>query len=164
MKVLGDYNKSVENVNRADQNIALNEEKLKIKNEISVIDYMASFLQQRGDYSQRVMTEAGKKQMIAGMKDYASLIHLKVNGANVDLAAEFKLPISKRMKITPEDTIEITGPMMIDGLHMFNSDGDRAGKMNTRTRFFFEFAVSGVFLPTELLEPGETSSFRKEKF
>lgn len=43
--------------------------------------------------------------------------------------------------------------MMIDGLHMANSDPDRKKNMNARTRFYFEFAVSDMFLPTEVLEP-----------
>jgi hypothetical protein len=47
---------------------------------------------------------------------------------------------------------------------MVNSDTDRKEKMNARTRFFFEFVASGVFLPTELLEPNKDSNFVKEKY
>jgi hypothetical protein len=48
---------------------------------------------------------------------------------------------------------------------MVNSDNpDRVKNMNARSRFLWEFIVSGVFYPSELIEPTEKSSFFKKDF
>jgi hypothetical protein len=44
--------------------------------------------------------------------------------------------------------------MMVDGVHMQNSDNkDRQENMNSRTRFFFELATPQRLYFSELLEP-----------
>ena len=89
------------------------------------------------------MTQIGRERFLEGIKKYSSLIHLKVNGKEIDIAKELSSPKKNMSKVTEEDTIEISGPMMIDGLHMDNSSNpDRKKYMNARTRFFFEFAAS----------------------
>lgn len=158
------YNANVSKINMIDREIASLRKKLKIKKEIPAIDYLANFLQQRGDLGIFMMTEAGRSRMMEGMKKNASLIHLKVNGNAIDMVKEFEKPKQEYLKIRESDTIELSGPMLIDGVHMSNSDLDRQKNMNARTRFFFEFVASGVLLPTEILEPGKETTFRKEKF
>ena len=99
------------------------------------------------------MSPSGRIRVMEGLQKYASLVHLKVNGKSIDIAQEFTKPQNKRTKILESDIVEISGPMMIDGVHMVNSDPDRRKNMNSRTRFYFEFLSSGVLLPTEVLEP-----------
>jgi len=168
------YNNDISSINLLKEQITKKEKFIKdindrkLKNipewKISVIDYLANFLQQRGDYGSIVMTDIWRKQMIDGMQKYASLIHLKINWKEIDIAKEFDPKKQDKIQVVPTDIIEISGPMMIDWLHMVNSDTDRKEKMNARTRFFFEFVASGVFLPTELLEPNKDSNFVKEKY
>lgn len=131
-----------------------------IQKSMSVVDFLLNFVQERADFSKSVYTSEYRKLFLNGIQKYSDLIHLKINGNNIDLVSELKKKPSEQTQVTPDDMFEITGPMMIDGLHMYNADAERVRKINARTRFFFEFAVSDKFLPTELLEPNETSSFR----
>jgi hypothetical protein len=82
---------------------------------------------------------------------------MKINGKPVNVLTELETYKSDRKMstmISPEDTFEITGPMMIDGeKQSTHADISRQKAMNIRTRFFFEFFLSETYLPTELLIP-----------
>lgn len=70
-----------------------------------------------------------------------------------------------RLIVSPEDRVEISGPIMIDGeKQATHPDISRHERMNGRTRFFFEFFLSGTYIPTELLVPGKTSSYARRDF
>ncbi|EKD66543.1 MAG: hypothetical protein ACD_49C00036G0006 [uncultured bacterium (gcode 4)] len=130
-----------------------------------ISDYLVNFVQQRADYWSSALSDSQKWNIWENLSKFASIINIKINGKTVNLETEFKKEKSKQLVIKPSDSIEISWPMMIDGLHMVNSDSeDRAKNMNARTRFLWEFIVSGVFYPTELIEPTEKSSFYKKDF
>lgn len=77
----------------------------------------------------------------------------------------YKVDREKSMAIFPEDMIEISGPMMVDGeKQSTHPDISRQKAMNIRTRFFFEFFLSEIYLPSELLVPGKESSYARREF
>jgi hypothetical protein len=96
------------------------------------------------------------------------VLHISVNGKPINIAQELELYKSDRKKsmlISPEDEISISGPMMVDGEKQTNHpDKSRQQAMNIRTRFFFEFFLSGTYIPSELLVPGQESSFARSEF
>lgn len=67
---------------------------------------------------------------------------MKVNGTEVDMAAELSKAEKDRVKISPEDTVTISGPMMLDGFHRLERSGERNPKMDARIRFFSEALIS----------------------
>lgn len=77
----------------------------------------------------------------------------------------YKADRKKSISVFPEDSIEISGPMMIDGeKQTTHPDISRQIAMNIRTRFFFEFFLSETYFPSELLIPGKTSSYARREF
>lgn len=77
----------------------------------------------------------------------------------------YKTKGKKGLFISPEDSVEISGAMMVDGeKQSTHPDPSRQNAMNIRTRFFFEFFLSGAYRPTELLVPGVESSFSRHDF
>ena len=97
-----------------------------------------------------------------GMQRYAGLIQMKVNGVSIDFAEELKKSEKERVKISPEDLVAISGPMMLDGFHQLGKNGEHNPKMDSRVRFFSEALVSGLMFPTELHEPTEKSVYGRE--
>lgn len=76
------------------------------------------------------------------MKRYHSLIRMKVNDVEIDMAAELAKSEKDRIKVSPEDIVSISGPMMLDGFHRLKRTGERDPKMDARVRFFSEALVS----------------------
>lgn len=157
------YNASVSAAASGRRSIAENEEKMKVKNEIPVTDYVYNFVASRADYSGASRPE-GRERILAGMRKYAGIVNVSINGQKVDLAAEFAKPEKERMKVSPDDRVEFSGPLMVDGMHRIHPDADKRENMNARTRFFFEFAVTDTFYPTEIIEPGKDSTFARTAF
>lgn len=155
--------------NKLLKEIRKNEESLDNLKEIqlNVVDYIANFIQQRLDYGPSALNSSARKKVIEWIIKYNSMIKIKIDWKEINLAEEVVNYQNKKSSIfvKPESKIEISWPLMIDWEHQANSDDpDRREKMNSRTRFFFEFIVPQTYLATELLEPNENSSFRKTEF
>jgi hypothetical protein len=164
-KALISYNASTAKVNGYVGNIHLLEDKMKIKKEIGVVDYLLNFVQQRADYSPEVLKQDGRKQILEGLTMYAGAVHIKVNGKPINIAEELKKGIKDQFKVSPEDTVEISGPVMSDGFHMFNlKDPVERTKMQGRQRFFFELLATQTFFPSEVIEPTPGSLMHQTKF
>lgn len=159
-EILIQYNNSVKQLKSSQNQIKNLEEKLDAKKGITVIDFIWNFIQSRADLSSRVFGNDFRKVVLEGLKKYWGMIEFQLNGQKIDIIWEFEKPENERIKISPQDLFDISWPMMLDGLHMKNSDGDRSEKMNGRTRFLFEFILMDEFIPTELLEPGVETGFR----
>jgi hypothetical protein len=131
-------------------------------NSISVIDFVLNFIQSRSDFGGS-LSDGYRKEILNGLSIYGDLLHIKINGESVDIMKEldiYKSNKSKGMMVLPDHVFEITGPMMVDGEKQWtHSDVSRQKYMNIRTRFFFEFFLSQSYLPTELLSPGNNSSY-----
>ncbi len=124
--------------------------------EMTVFDFLTSFVQQRWDYWVWSLMNWTKKVVQDNLHIFHSLVNIKVNWKQIDLSKEFKKDKEKMFKIKPDDKIEIYWPIMIDGIHMLSSpDISRRINMNARTRFYFEFIIIWKFLQSELLEPQE---------
>ncbi|MDD2870981.1 MAG: hypothetical protein PHS49_03240 [Candidatus Gracilibacteria bacterium] len=122
--------------------------------EMTVFDFMTNFIQQRGDYGRSALADWQKKVVQEKLLKITSLIHIKVNGNEVNLGEEFAKSKDDMFKIFPDDKIELYGPIVIDGLHMVNSDdSDKRKNMNARTRFYFEMIGIDTFYVSESLEP-----------
>lgn len=132
---------------------------------ISVIDFILNFIQSRLDFKWS-LGEGSRTDIYNGLAIYGDTLHIKINGKNVDIMDEYYKQNKKdRLIVSPEDRVEISGPMMIDGeKQATHSDVSRQEIMNGRTRFFFEFFLSGIYLPTELLVPWEESSYKRRDF
>ncbi|MDD5213396.1 MAG: hypothetical protein PHG82_03150 [Candidatus Gracilibacteria bacterium] len=161
------YNEALEKIKNNEASIKDLKEKLKIERKLTLVDYIANFIESRLDYGPSAFTPESRAKVIEGILKYNSMIHIKVNGQKILLDREsrnYQKGLST-IFVKPDTKIEISGPLMIDGEHQMNSgDDDRKEKMNARTRFFFEFITPGTYLPTELLEPGKDSSLRKTEF
>ena len=81
---------------------------------------------------------------------------------SIDFAEELKKSEKERVKISPEDMVAISGPMMLDGFHQLEKNGEHNKKMDSRVRFFSEALVSQLMFPTELHEPTEKSVYGRE--
>ncbi|MDD2487534.1 MAG: LysM domain-containing protein [Candidatus Gracilibacteria bacterium] len=166
-EALKNYNSNAEKMISLKSRISENKDKLKMEKSITVIDFIANFIQTRADIGSAYSQEL-RKRIYDGLEKYPDLVNIKVDGIKVDLVSEmkrFRNGKTGSMQIRPTSKIELSGPIMIDGEHQITSlDEDRRKKMNARTRMFFEFVVPGLYLPTEILEPGKNSSFRKDKF
>lgn len=161
------YNDALETIKNNEASIKDLKEKLKIERKLTLVDYIANFIQDRLDYGPVAFTPESRAKIIEWILKYNSMIHIKVNGQKILLdreARNYQKWLST-IFVKPDTKIEISGPMMIDGEHQLNSaDPDRQKKMNARTRFFFEFITPWTYLATELIEPGKVSSFRKTEF
>lgn len=136
-----------------------------VKNkQITIIDFLLNFLQQRADHTTSVMTNDWRKVLFGWLKKYSKLVKIKVNDIEIDITDEINKDTSNQFKIIPTDNIEIIWPMFMDWLHMANSWKDRAEKMNARTRFLFEYMANQSFTPSELLEPWKETSFVKNNY
>ena len=85
------------------------------------------------------------------------MIEMEVNGVKLNFEEEIKAFKTGKSKtiIRPNDSIRLTGPIMLDGeIQPTSEDPERRERMNARTRFFYEFAAT-IYLPTEVLTPGE---------
>lgn len=161
------YNDALEIIRDNQIKIKDLKEKLKIERKVTLVDYTANFIQDRLDYGPVAFSPESRAKIIEWIIKYNSLIHIKVNWQRIllDMEARNYQKGLSTIFVKPETKIEISGPMMIDWEHQLNSpDKDRQKKMNSRTRFFFEFMIPGTYLATELLEPGKNSSFRKTEF
>ena len=121
---------------------------------ISAIDFILNFIQSRSDFGGS-LSDAYRKDISKGLAIYGDLLQIKVNGVPLNIIQELYVQDPKtRTMVSPEDRIEISGPMMVDGEKQPNhADPSRRETMNGRTRFFFEFFLSDVYIPTELLVP-----------
>lgn len=120
---------------------------------MSIFDFIVNFVQQRWD-DWTALADYQKIVVEDKLLRFNTLINIKVNGVSIDLSEEFWKKKEKMIKINPDDDIEIYWPIMIDWLHMVNSDDkDKREKMNARTRFYFEFVVLWNYYISELLEP-----------
>lgn len=157
------YNENIGTINTSKHKIAENEERMKEKKALEVSEYVYSFIAHRADYSSALGKE-GKSRIIEGIKKNADIIHLTINGKKLDLAAELAKPEKDRLRINPDDTVSISGPLLVHGMHRLHPDPDKKENMNATTRFYFEFAATQTFYPTELLEPTKDSSFALASF
>lgn len=163
-QTLQEYNANVSQMKSSKVSVEALTKALETKREISVVDFLVNFIQQRADLSQRYISQDFKKEVEDGLVKYWDLVNFKLNWKEINISEELKKPKYERIQINPEDNFEISWPMMVDGVHMVNApEEDRRQKMNARTRFFFELVATWVFFPTELLEPNEKSSFRNMK-
>lgn len=165
LKTLDAYNASVAKVNGYMGEIHAREEKMKIKKEIPVVDYLLNFLQQRADYGFSALQTEGRKQLLEGLKLYAGAVKMKVNGKEISISEELKKGAKDQSKVTPEDTIEFSGPVMTEGIHMYNlKDPVERAKMQGRQRFFFELLATQNFFPSEVVEPTKGSLMHRTTF
>lgn len=131
----------------------------------SVIDFLIDFTASRADFPSSFLP-GFRNTVLAGLSRYPDLVEMERNGKKIDVAAEIAAqkegkPVSM---VRPSDTIRLTGPMMIDGeIQSTSDDPSRRERMNARTRFFFEF-VATIYLPTEVLTPGEGVLPAREDF
>ncbi|MDD4151245.1 MAG: LysM peptidoglycan-binding domain-containing protein [Candidatus Gracilibacteria bacterium] len=166
LKNIKEYNSLLDKVKNQENKLKNLNESLKIEKKINLVDYIANFIQDRLDYGPSALTQEARKKIIEGIFKYNSMIHVKVDGKEIDLAKEIEnFKAGKSIVFVKSDSdISFSGPMMVDGEHQYYKGEDRKNKMNSRTRFLFEFIVPQTYLATELLEPGENSSLRKENF
>lgn len=168
MEAISKYNLWVEWIRKTQMWISENEEKIRAEKSVSIIDYISSFIQTRADFSPYVFSPWFKQKILEWIEKYSELIDLKVNWKQIDFKEElskYKNNKESCFKIKTSDEVQISWPIMIDWEHQFNhSDPDRKSKMNSRTRFFFEFVVPGCYLPTELIEVWKDSAFGKRDF
>lgn len=140
-------------------------ESLNWKKSQTISDYLVNFVQLRADYWSSVLSNSQKPIIKENLSKFASIVNIKVNWKKINLETELKKDNPKQIAIKPSDNIEISWPLMLDWLHMVNSENpDRVKNMNARSRFLWEFIVSGAFYPSELIEPTEKSSFYKKDF
>ncbi|MDP2103746.1 MAG: hypothetical protein Q8K26_02395, partial [Candidatus Gracilibacteria bacterium] len=132
-----------------------------MRGEVDVPDYIANFIQQRGGYKSALKNTT--KAVIKGnLPLYHSLIELSVNGESVNIGEELKKPEAERKKIKKDDTIKISGPVLMDGFHNANSPNKYISKNNhARTMFYFEFILIGKYTPSELMVSGDSLFERK---
>lgn len=162
---LSSYNTSVAKVNGYTNDISENEEKIKIKKEISVVDYLLNFMQQRADYGMSAIMQEGRKQLLEGLTMYAGTVKLKVNGKAINIAEELKKGARVQSKISPEDIIEISGPVMSDGFHIRTlKDPVEREKIQGRQRYLFELLATQTFFPSEVIEPTSGSLMHRNTF
>ncbi len=121
---------------------------------MSVFDFLTNFIQQRADYWTSALADWQKKLVQKNLHKFSEIIHIKVNWKEINLSEEFQKEASEMLKIQSTDKIEVSGPIMIDGLHMVNSsDPDKVKNMNARTRFLWELIWVWTFVISEYLEP-----------
>lgn len=166
LKNIKNYNSLLDKVSREEKKLKELNESLKEEKKINLIDYIANFIQDRLDYGPSALTQESRKKIIEWIFKYNSMIHVKLDWKEIDLAKElenFKMWKSS-IFVKSDSKISFSWPMMVDWEHQYYKWEDRKNKMNARTRFLFEFVVPQTYLATELLEPWENSSLRKEKF
>lgn len=135
-----------------------------IKNETDSIDFLLSFLEKRWDLS-NLKWEEWKEIFFKWLEKYHNIIKVKVNWEEINIISEIGKDKNQRIKIKKTDKIEISWPMLMDWLHMQNSnDPDKVKNMNARTRFLWEFVMTWDFLPTELIEHDENWPFWERNF
>lgn len=165
VQALAAYNMSTIKVNEHTATIQGLKEKIKIKKEITVVDYLLNFLQQRADYGTSALKQEGRKQILDGLTMYAGAVQMKVSGKIINITEELKKPEKNRVKVNPEDIIEFSGPVMSDGFHMQNlKDPVERAKMQGRQRYFFELLATQTFFPSEVIEPTPDSLMHQTKF
>lgn len=155
------YNAEVGKLETSLAGIANAKDALRHKKTLSAVEFFANFVAARSDTHFNLGAE-GRKAIMDGIVRYPSLIHMEINGKPVDFASEMKKAEKDRVKVTPDDRVAISGPMMLDGFHRLEADGTPNEKMDARTRFFSEALVSGLMFPTELHEPGKDSVYGRE--
>lgn len=165
---LNEYNSLIEREAKTKNLLQAKELLEKKPNEgIRSIDFILNFVQSRSDFGGS-LSEGFRKEILNGLSVYGDILNIKVNGKSLNIMEElqsYKDPKKKGTVIMPEDMIEITGPMMIDGeKQSTHADISRQKTMNIRTRFFFEFFLSETYLPSELLVPGANSSYAIKNF
>ncbi len=163
-KAIQSYNSSIQEKQSLEWKIQSNKEKLEKREELPLTTFVTHFVASRADYSS-AWNKIGIDSIEKHLQVYAELIHITIWWKEINLAEEWKKPLNDRIRITPEDTFTISGPLMVDGWHLWNSDDkDKRANMNARTRFYFELIGTGKLLPTELIEPDKNSVFRKESY
>ncbi len=84
------------------------------------------------------------------------MIDLEVNWEKIDLYQELNKKPSDRLKISPQDDIKISGPILMDWFHDTTSTNKYISKNNhARTLFYFEFVTIWTYTPSELLIPND---------
>jgi len=137
------------------------------KQKISIIDFLANFIQIRWDF-RWALSNFQKQKIIKWMDTFWDLIKIKVKWKKIDIKEQYALYKNGKentIQINSDDNIEINWPTLFDGEHKSNSyDINEKKNLNPRTRFFFEFIIAWNYYPTELISPNEKSIFKKKKF
>lgn len=123
----------------------------------SVLDMLIDFTASRADFRSSFSPNF-RNVVLAGFSRYGEMVEVEVNGKKIDIAAEIEaFKAGKPLTMTvPNDSVRLTGPMMVDGeIQATHDDPARSRRMNARTRFFFEF-VTTIYLPTEVLTPKDS--------
>jgi hypothetical protein len=133
----------------------------KEKKIISLEELMLNFIQKRADYSTRIMTTNWRKTLKSWFKKYFSLLNVSINWVKIDLNNYKDL---KKINLEKSDILNIKWPILIDWLHQSNLTYDKKHKINTRSRFFFEYMSIDVFIISEFYEPWKDSFLRNNNF
>ncbi|EKD44253.1 MAG: hypothetical protein ACD_71C00195G0002 [uncultured bacterium (gcode 4)] len=132
-----------------------------MKWEMDALDYITNFIQQRWSYKSALKNTT--KAVIKGnLPLYHSLIEMRVNWESINIGEELKKPEAERKKIKRNDTIKISGPVLMDWFHNANSPSKYISKNNhARTMFYFEFILIWKYTPSELMVSGDSLFERK---
>lgn len=169
-KEVEEYNQIIKDIKNKQSQIEKNWGRIEVKKDTNILDYVTNFVAIRRDYWSKdknwnmIFTEPERRKIIEWIWKFHSLIKMEVNWQKIDILAElekYKNNPKEWMIIKSTDIINFKWPMMVDGyVQKFHPDPDRRENMNARTRFYWEFLVTQDYTVTELLEPGEKSSFR----
>lgn len=129
--------------------------KLEMNQDIDIINYIANFVQNRWWYKS-ALNDSTKNTIIENMNYFHTMIDFYINWEKVDLYDQLQKSESQRIKISPDDDIKISWPILMDGFHDANSPNKYISKNNhVRTLFYFEFVTIWTYTPSELLIPND---------
>lgn len=132
-----------------------------MQNDIDLVDYIANFVQQRWWYKS-ALKNTTKAVIKENLSLYHSLIEMRVNWENINIGEELKKPEAERKKIKRDDTIKISGPVLLDGFHNANSPSKYISRNNqVRLMFYPEFLLVWKYTPSELMVWG-ASLFKRQ--
>lgn len=161
------YNKTVSDLEAAKRRAAELRTALSTPNDASrsAVDFLVDFIASRADFPSSFFPNF-RNTVLSGLARYPDLVEIEVNGKKLDVASELAAAKAGKpsVSIRPGDEIRLTGPVMLDGeIQATSDDAERRERMNARIRFLFEF-VTTIYLPTEVLTPGEDTLPARQDF
>lgn len=134
-----------------------------MQKDIDLIDYIANFVQQRWWYKS-ALKNTTKAVIKENLSLYHSLIEMHVNWESVNIGEELKKPEAERRKIKRDDTIKISGSVLLDGFHNANSPSKYISRNNqVRLMFYPEFLLIWKYTPSEFMVWGASLSKRQSE-